>query len=305
MFAFLRFIRLPNLLIVILTLVLVRYCIIIPAFRAEYFITGIFPAHLSGLQFFILSTSTVLITASGYIINDYFDIHIDAINKPGKNIVGKKIGKKTALILFIVLSALGILLGFYIAVAISKPQLGILQVFSVASLWMYSSYYKRRLFAGNIIVAFLCALSVFITGLYEPEFYKNIIFLTWFVVPAFLLTLVREMIKDIEDIDGDELSQCKTAPIVLGITKTKIIILSIILLLTAYLWHILKQNFYINKVINFWYLLSLFIIPIAALFYLVITAREKKDYYYASQFSKILMLGGILSMYFFWNYFLK
>jgi len=305
MIKYARLVRLPNLLIVILTLVLVRYCLILPAFKAEFFITGFFPQYLSDLNFFILVSSVVSITAGGYIINDYFDIHIDAVNRPGKNIVGIILKERTALRLFVILSAIGIVSGFYVAAKIAKPGLGFLHVFSVASLWMYSSFYKRRLFIGNLIIALLCAISVLIVGLFEPEFYKNFVFLTWFVVPAFLLTLIREMIKDVEDIDGDELSQCKTAPIILGIRKTRIIILSLIIILVAYLTYILQENFYTNTVINFWYLLGIFLIPISALFYLVLTAGEKKDFYYASVFSKILMVAGILSMFLFWNYFLK
>ena len=305
MVSYLRLIRFPNLLIIMLSQVLVRYCLILPAFKTEYFITEIFPNYLSNLNFNILVASTLTIAVGGYIINDYFDIHIDEINKPGKNIIGKNLSKKMAMSLYIVLSSIGILSGFYVAFRISKPELGLLQMFSVASLWMYSSFYKRRFLSGNLIISLLSALSLLIIGLFEPSFYKNFVFLTWFAIPAFLLSLIREIIKDIEDIDGDELSQCKTVPIVLGISKTKKIILIIILLLAVYITYILRINFYTNTVINFWYLISMFLIPISALAYLVHSANQKKDYFYASLFSKILMLGGIFSMFLFWNYFLK
>ena len=305
MLSYLRLIRFPNLLIIMLSQVLVRYCLILPAFKTEYFITEIFPNYLSNLNFYILVASTLTIAVGGYIINDYFDIHIDEINKPGKNIIEKNLSKKMAMSLYIVLSSIGILSGFYVAFRISKPELGLLQMFSVASLWMYSSFYKRRFLSGNLIISLLSALSLLIIGLFEPSFYKNFVFLTWFAIPAFLLSLIREIIKDIEDIDGDELSQCKTVPIVLGIAKTKKIILILIILLVAYITYILRINFYTNTVINFWYLISMFIIPISALAYLVNSANQKKDYFYASLFSKILMLGGIFSMFLFWNYFLK
>ena len=288
-----------------LTQVLVRYCLILPAFKTEYFVTGIFPKYLSDTNFAILVLSTLLIAAAGYIINDYFDIHIDEINKPKKNVVGITISKKTAINLFYTLSIFGVALGFYLAVQISKPTMGFLSFFSAISLWMYSSYYKRQLFSGNIIVSVLCALSILIVGLYEPEFYRNFIYLIWFAIPAFILSLIREITKDMEDIEGDELSQCKTAPIVLGISKTKIIVNSLIIVLATYISYTIYSYFYTNNVINFWYLIILYLIPISALFYLVYTAREKKDFYYASQFSKILMLGGVISIFFFWFYFLK
>ena len=288
-----------------LSQILVRYCLILPAFKTEYFITGIFPNYLSDLNFSLLVFSTILITAAGYIINDYFDIHIDEINKPGKNLVGKSISKRFAKNIFYSMSALGIISGFYVAIQISKPAMGLLPLFSTVSLWMYSSFYKRRLFSGNIIVSILCALSILIVGLYEPEFYKNFIYLIWFAVPAFILTFIRELIKDMEDIDGDELSQCKTAPIVLGIKKTKIIVIALITALAFYISFILYNYFYSNTVLNFWYLTGLFLIPLIALIYLIKSASEKKDYYFASLYSKIIMLGGVFLIFFFWFYFLK
>ena len=305
MLKYLSLVRIPNLLIIMLSQILVRYCLILPAFKTEYFITGIFPNYLSDFNFSLLVISTLLITAAGYIINDYFDIHIDEINKPGKNLVGKSISKTFAKNIFYSMSALGIILGFYVAIQISKPAMGLLPLFSTVSLWMYSSFYKRRLFSGNIIISILCALSILIVGLFEPEFYKNFIYLIWFTVPAFILTFIRELIKDIEDIDGDELSQCKTAPIVLGIKKTKIIVLALITALAFYISFILYNYFYSNTVLNFWYLTGLFLIPLIALIYLIKSASEKKDYYFASLYSKIIMLGGVFSIFFFWFYFLK
>ena len=282
-----------------------RYCLIIPAFKTEYFITGVFPTYLTDINFFLLVCSTVIIAAAGYIINDYFDIQEDEINKPGKNIVGKSLSKPMAKNLFFILSSVGVAFGFYVAVKISKPVMGLIPLFSAFSLWMYSSHFKKRLLSGNIIVSLLCALTILIVGLYEPQFYKNFTFLIWFAIPAFILTLIRELIKDMEDINGDEHFQCKTVPIVLGISKTKVMVLFLILLLSSYLSYILYEYFYANTVISFWYLISLFLIPIAGLTYLVITSGEKKDFYYASLSAKIIMLGGIFSMYFFWFYFLK
>ena len=186
MIKYLRLIRFPNLLIIMLTQVLVRYCLILPAFKTEYFITGIFPKYLSDANFFLLVLSTVLIAAGGYIINDYFDVQTDKINKPGKNIVEISISKVRARNLYFVLSIFGVVLGFYLALQISKPAIGFIPLFSTVSLWMYSSYYKRQLLSGNILISILSALSILIVGLYEPEFYRNFIYLIWFTVSAFI-----------------------------------------------------------------------------------------------------------------------
>ena len=287
------------------TQIIARYCLILPAFKAEFFATGIFPHYLSTPDFILLVLTTLFIAAGGYIINDYFDIHIDEINKPDQNIVGKILSKKTAKSLFFILSGTGIIVGFYLAIKADVLVMGMVPLFSAISLWMYSSFYKRRLFIGNIIVAILCSLSVLIVGLFEPEFYRNITYLLWFGILSFLLTLVREMIKDIEDMDGDELSQCKTAPIVLGIKMTKWIITFLIFLTIVYIAFILANNFYENTVINIWFLMGIFFIPLGGLLYLVLTATEKKDYYYASLFSKIIITAGIFTMLPFWYYFLK
>lgn len=304
MIRILRITRFPNLLMIALSQVLVRYCLILPAYKTEFFITGIYPAHLSTLDFSLLVLSTLLIAAGGYIINDFFDVHTDEINKPGRNPVAGMTNPENARKAFLILSAIGVMTGFYVAFQINKPVMGFVPAFCALSLWLYSSYYKKRFLTGNLIVALLCSLSVLITGLFEPEFYRNFIYLTWYSIIAFLLTLVREIIKDMEDVDGDERSQCKTIPVLFGIQKTKIFAGVLIVLTMTYLFHILYTYFRTNNVIGFWYLAGMMMIPLLALLYLTISAIEKKDFYYASLFSKIIMTAGILSMIPFWYYFL-
>ncbi len=305
MLSYFRLIRLPNLLIIAFSQLLIRYCLILPAFKAEYFITGVFPQHLSDINFFLLVFSSLLLAAGGYIINDYFDIQIDEINRPNSNIIGKRISKANAKTTFFIVSIIGICIGFYLSTIIERPSFGLIHLFTAVSLWMYSSFYKKRLLSGNIIVAILCALSLFVVGLYEPEFYRNIHYLIWYAVLAFLTTIIREIIKDTEDINGDKMLQCKTLPIFLGIPKTKIIIQILILLTITYVAFVLRNNFYGNRILNFWYLLSFFVIPFAALSFLVFTANEKKDFYYAGLYSKILMVAGVLTILPFWYYFIR
>jgi 4-hydroxybenzoate polyprenyltransferase len=288
-----------------LSQILVRYCLILPAFKAEYFITSTFPNYLSDLDFFLLVFSTVVIAAGGYVINDCFDVEIDAVNKPGRNIIGKELSVKKAKSFFYILSSLGVVAGMYVAIKINKPVVGLLPLFAAASLWMYASFYKKRFMIGNVIIAILCSLTVLLPGLYEPEFYRNFTFLIWFAVPAFLMTLLRELIKDMEDLEGDQLNDSRTVPIVLGIPKTKFILVTLIVFTGGYLSLVLHNNFLTNKVISIWNLLGIFLIPLLALAYLVASATGKKDFYYASMFAKILMAGGVCSIYLFWHYFLK
>ena len=305
MLAFLKLIRLPNLIVIALSQLLVRYCLIIPAFQAQYNNTEIFPAHLNKFEFCLLVFSTILIAAAGYIINDVFDVSIDEINKPGKNIIGKKISEKSATGIFYIFSAIGILIGIYLAFKINKPVMAFVNLFVAGSLWMYSSYYKKRLLLGNIIIAILSSLSLLIIGLFEPEFYLNITYLLIYCVFAVALSLVREIIKDIEDIVGDELAQCKTIPILVGIKWTKFILITLIVFTAVLIGRILFVYFYDNTVISYWNLLAIFEIPFVALAYLVVTAQEKKDYHFASLFTKIMMVLGIFTLFPFYYFFLR
>ena len=302
--ATLRLIRLPNLLMLAGAQVLARWCLIIPAFRTEYFITNIFPDHLSAIEFTLLVLSTAFIAAAGYIINDAFDVQTDAVNKPGKNLVGSLLSIGKAKRIFGVLGGAGIMLGIFLSIRIGKPQMGLLHVFSVFTLYLYSSNYKKVPFVGNFLVAALCALSLLLVGLFEPEFYRNINYLMWFVVMAFLLSLVREIIKDMEDVSGDEMAGARTLPIAIGIRRTKIIVHFFLLLTAAYVAWIIYNNFQSNSIISIWYMMAMFIIPLAGLFYLVASAGSKKDFHYASLFAKLILLGGILTMVPFYFYFL-
>lgn len=303
--AIFRLIRLPNLLLIVFAQAMVRYCLILPAFNIYQKVTGEFPSHLSPFYFSLLVLSTIFIAIGGNIINDYFDISIDEINKPGKNIVGKSISEKAAQQLAFSFFIIGVAISVFLAFKIQKPVMCSVQILSVITLYMYSSFYKRRLLIGNFMIAFLSGLSLLTVGLYEPEYYANLTFLFIYSLFAFEVSLIRELIKDVEDLDGDERAQCKTFPVRYGINNSKKLIGLFIVLTYATIEWILITYFYKNTVINFWYLSALFFIPFAALFYLVITASEKKDFSYASLFSKIIMAAGILSMAGLWYYFIR
>jgi 4-hydroxybenzoate polyprenyltransferase len=285
--------------------ILIRYCIILPAFETESIITGEFPAHLSNFNFALLVVSTLLVAAGGYIINDRFDIDTDEINKPGKNLIGKLISERTAIILFLTLSTASILIGIYLAMEIDKWLMGGIHLFTAVSLYMYASYYKKRFLSGNILISFLTALSLLLVGLFEPEFYRNFIYLLIYAGFAFSITLLREIIKDMEDLDGDERTQCKTLPVRLGMSKTKNVVYVLILLNVTLLSYVLFHFFYTNQVINFWMMVLMFAVPFGALAALIKMADQKKDYYYAGIFTKMIMTAGVLTMAPLYYYFLK
>src|SRR6185436_4550665 len=128
------------------------------------------------------------------------DVRADEVNKPGKNVIGKLISPAAGRNLFYSLSGIGIVIGFFLASRIGKPVMGFVFIFAAVSLYLYSSSFKRKLLSGNIIISVLCSLSLLVVGLFESEFYANIIYLLIYASFAFLITLVREIVKDMEDL---------------------------------------------------------------------------------------------------------
>lgn len=305
MLAYLRLIRFVNLLLVAATLFLVRYCLILPAFETTSIITGDYPEHMSRLHFALLVAATLCVTAAGNIINDVFDVTTDAVNRPGRNLFEHTLRPAVGHRSFLILAATGSLLGLYLGVSVGKPAIGLLHLFASGSLWMYSSYYKRRLIIGNLIIALLSFLMVMIPGLFEPEFYPNISYLLVYACLAFLVSWAREIIKDMEDQEGDRSMDCNTIPIRFGIRAAKAISVSILILTGGAIGYVIHANFYDNTVVGWWNLLLIFELPLAGLVYLTVTAEGTKDFHYASVFAKVYLLLGILSMFPFWYYFLR
>ena len=188
---------------------------------------------MSDLNFALLVLSTVLIAAAGYIINDYFDMRADRINKPDKMSIGRKISRRTAIVLHWLFNIIGVLLGAYIALRMHVWKLGILNLIVSVTLWFYSTNFKRQLLTGNIVISLLSALVLIVVWLFEfyavntntdtirdmITVFRSII-MPYFIF-AFLISLVREMIKDIEDMEGDIKIFCRTFPIVYGVEKTR------------------------------------------------------------------------------------
>ncbi|HEX5167690.1 MAG TPA: geranylgeranylglycerol-phosphate geranylgeranyltransferase [Cyclobacteriaceae bacterium] len=269
--SFLRLTRVWNLLILTL---------------AQYF-TAVFligPETLNDFRLFLLSLSTVLIAAAGYIINDYYDVKIDFINKPDRVVIGKSITRRFALLFHIMLSATGILIGFLLSWWVAGVN-----VLSVFLLWFYSNNLKRLPFVGNFAVALLTGLSILVVDVLYPPHHS----LIWvYAVFAFFMTLVREIVKDIEDLKGDNTFGCKTLPIVWGIRKTKLLIY---LILLAFLVVVLFLNYYYSRLPFSFFAFFLFV-PIALLVLWLLRADMKKDFARLSTFCKIILVLGVISM---------
>jgi 4-hydroxybenzoate polyprenyltransferase len=253
---------------------------------AQYCTAGFLIATttLNDGSLFILATSTVLIAAAGYIINDYYDVKIDYINKPGRVVIGKSITRRYAILFHVVLSSAGVLLGLLLS-----WKIGAVNLVTVFLLWLYSNNLKRLPFIGNFVVAFLTGLAILIVDLYYHTGSALIIIYASF---AFFMTLVREIIKDMEDLKGDVTFGCKTLPIMLGLRRTKFVIYLILFLFSA---TVVILNYFYQVMPLQYYAIFLFV-PLLWLLYRLIRADTIRDFARLSAFCKVIMLMGILSM---------
>jgi 4-hydroxybenzoate polyprenyltransferase len=255
---------------------------------AQYFTAGFLVEKSIGVlrnfDFFLLSTSTVLIAAAGYIINDYYDVKIDFINKPDRVVVGKDITRRFAILFHVMLSVLGIWIGLHLSWRIAA-----LNIMSVFLLWLYSNSLKRMPFIGNLTVALLTGLSIYIVNVFFKTGNLLVIIYTSF---SFFMTLAREIIKDMEDLKGDNTFGCRTLPIIWGVRKTKNVIYIIVALLSG---TVLLLNFFYVGFPIYYFIVFLFI-PLLWFLAKLARADTTKDYAWLSAFCKIIMLLGISSM---------
>jgi 4-hydroxybenzoate polyprenyltransferase len=260
-----------------------------------------------------LIIASVCIAGAGYIINDYFDLNIDKINKPNKNVLNTIINRRWAIVWHLLFSFIGII-ATAIAVGFGKWYLIIANIFCVALLWLYSTSLKRKLLIGNILISLLAAWTVLILFFAKVPFNeafnsKSDITLKYFRLAflyggfAFIISLIREAIKDIEDREGDAQYGCRTLPIYAGVRTTKIYISIWIVVLVAAL--VILQLY----ILQFgWWLAVIYsiILIIAPLIYLLMQLRKAQtvnDYSKLSSLTKLIMFTGILSMVFFRLYF--
>jgi 4-hydroxybenzoate polyprenyltransferase len=266
--------------------------------------------NISGIYCFLLVVSYVLIYAEGYVINDYFDLNIDQINKPEKVVVEKIISRRWVIFWHVLLSVVGIAIGFYIDWTTKVKFLGLLNTAVVGLLFIYSISLKKKLLIGNIMVSALTAWAIMvitfcetsnllrqdITGSYTEKITRISFLYTGF---AFVISLIREVVKDMEDIDGDRRYGCNTMPIAWGITSTKVFVSVWLVVLIGLL---LVVQFYV-LILNWWwsavYSFLLIILPLFYIFKLLLSANASKDYHHLSSLIKVVMFTGLLSMIFF------
>lgn len=299
MIHFLNLIRWKNLLIIALVQVLIKYALFKP-FNID--------VTLDGFGFSLLVIATLCIAAAGNIINDIYDIDTDLINKPEKVIVGKFISEPKAFNLFLVLTIIGVCIGFYLSNLIGKTGFSAIFIFTSALLYLYSSSLKQTILIGNIIVSVLVAMSIIIIGLFDllpvitPENQQTQLtmfkILLDYALFAFVINLLREIIKDMEDMDGDTKAEMRTLPIVIGknLTSKVLFVLSLIFLLS--LTYYIITHLYKHQVAVGYFLLFI-IAPLLYFTIKVFNAKSKKELHHLSNVLKLIMLFGVLSLLFY------
>ncbi len=302
--AFFKLIRWPNLVFIIITQLLFYFCVYAPMLSSNLF------PHISLL--YLLIAASVCIAAAGYIINDYFDIQIDAINKPERVVVNKIIKRRWAIVWHWVLSSIGIFFSFFVSYKLHVWSIFIVNVLCVISLWFYSTTFKKKLLIGNVCIALLTAwviveiylfvgANIFSFSNFEKlddtfnvrRFFK---FTMLYVGFSFVSTLIREVVKDLEDMEGDRKYDCKTMPITWGVPASKVFIAVWILVAVAALFVIQLYAWLSGWWFVALYILVLILIPFVFLLVKLVKAYSISHYNLLSGIVKLIMLSGILSM---------
>ncbi|PID88305.1 MAG: hypothetical protein CSB06_01000 [Bacteroidia bacterium] len=304
---FLRLIRFKSLIIIAFTQYTMRYAVIFPMLKAKGYVS-----QFSDLHFFLLVLSTILLAASGYAINNYFDTRFDLINKPEEVISGRLFNRRHVMNIHLILSILGVLVGFYVSWQIHLWKLLYIYILIAGLLWFYSSTYKGMFLIGNLIVAILTAIIPLMPVLYEipplnetygevllslKDNFNDIFFwVCGFSAFVFLSTFNREVIKDAEDFEGDRAYGSRSLPVVAGLSFTKIFtaVLSALtagLVLLTYFLYI--ANSAAGGTLALVYIVVTLVLPSLYLSVRLLRIESKKGWSLASKFSQIIILSGI------------
>jgi 4-hydroxybenzoate polyprenyltransferase len=267
-----------------------------------------FQSQIPEFIFFLLVLSTVLIAAAGYVINDYFDRKADLINRPGKVILGRILKRRAGMFWHVVLNIIGVGIGVYVSYKLGLLRFSIIFVFISGLLWFYSTTYKRQVLLGNLVVGFMVAMVPLLLLLFElPLIFSKyrffivsdsvgvqqlVFWISGYSMFAFLLTLQREIVKDLEDFEGDFAFGRQTIPIAWGSIIAKRITMGLTLG-TVVLISIINIR-YLNDYITLGYTFFVLVLPLLILLYKLYKADSKDDYHTCSTLIKIIMLGGIV-----------
>ena len=293
---YLKLIRFQNLLMIALMQCIIRYGFL-KLQKVEL--------ALADWQFALLVLATVFIAAGGYIINDIMDQETDSINRPNQVIVGKSISESMAYNLYFGFTIAGALIGFYLSNLIYRDNFFGIFIITSLLLYIYATSFKQIAVIGNILVSLALALSVIIVGLFDiipaTDQVNRFQMMLWlgllfdYAVFAFLLNFIREIIKDLEDINGDYNQGMKTLPIILGVSRTAKAVAVITAIATVILlWyinnHLMDSGLYIATIYALVFLVSPMIFAVVKVW----TATTQKEFHLLSNVMKAIIFFGIL-----------
>ena len=255
--------------------------------------------QLSDFQFFLFSTVTIILAASSYLINDYYDIEIDKLNQIRKS----NLSKRDLLVCYLALLITGTIIALFISFSIQKWHLFCIYPLVAFLLFLYSYKFKLTGVIGNLVVAGFTAFVSLILLIAEPQLLTNnnneiklvCNIIVAFSLFGFLSNLIREMIKDVEDQEGDRLKRSNSLPLIIGERKTKQILHSLIILLSFLLvgWTFcFELNEFRVRIFNIIFIVG----PLSLSLYRLRNAQSKNDYHNLSTFYKWVMLSGMISI---------
>jgi 4-hydroxybenzoate polyprenyltransferase len=312
---FIKLSRPVNLLIIAATMAAMYFLVLLP----HYHYVGIADKDLLPLyDFLLLCLSTLMIAAGGYIINDYFDLKTDRINKPEKILIGKYIKRRVAMLVHIVLNTLAVFIGAWLSFKYKTIWPVAVHLFSTTMLWIYSLALKRKFLSGNVLIALLAFLTPMLVAVTSNDAINHAVSLktcvnipfaqnsicnvqelkNWMLILvgvfaffAFLTNFIREIIKDMADLEGDKSIGCKTIPIVWGINRTKALVIP--LLIISIILVSLGTIKYLPEPEALIYAIAGICIPLLLTTISLIKAKQRKDFLQTGNYLKIAMMLGI------------
>lgn len=294
---FLKLVRYQNLLMIAMMQLIFKY-----GFLDQQNI----PLALNDWQYLLLILTTILLAGGGYLINNIMDKETDLVNKPDDVVIGKYITENNAFNLYIAFNIMGVGIGFYLSNVIEKPASSLLFILISGTLYLYATSLKQSLLIGNVIVAFLTSFTVIIIGIFnlyplvtpENKAFLGVIFkiLLDYAIFAFIINFIREIVKDLEDVNGDYNQGMNTLPIALGVTRTaRVVFLISFIPIVIFLYYI-NEYYFINELyIATLYCLFLIVAPLIYFTVKSASAKSKQDFRHLSLVLKFVLFFGILS----------
>ncbi len=296
--SFFKLIRYPNLIMIALMQLIFRY---------GFLKWQDVPLALADWQYFLLVFATVCIAAGGYVINDIFDQGTDFVNKPSKAIIGHKITESMGYNIYVGLTIIGVCIGFYLSNVILRPSFATIFILIASILYIYATSLKQMLIVGNVVVALLLSFSVLIIGVFDlyPATYEGnqrqmgVLFsiLLDYAIFSFIINFIRELVKDLEDVNGDYNQGMNTLPIVLGVKRTTHVVLGLSIIPLGILLYYINEYFVIsNLFLATIYCLLTLVGPLLYFSIKCYSAKTKKDFHHLSFILKIVLFFGIVSI---------